>query len=88
MSHKFLNLIFSRYYDNKSFIGKTGEAKIELIPSKALEILSAVSDESYIILGLDPHNSRPDWMITQVNSTKNFKILGITCSSYMYKTFS
>jgi hypothetical protein len=38
----------------------------EITPEKAIEILKRISDEDCKALGLDPHYSRPDWMILTV----------------------
>lgn len=55
---------FSLYYDPK----KLGQ-KMNRIPLSALDarkILERISDETCILIGLDPINSRPEWMITTV----------------------
>ena len=43
-----------------------GETKRPLTAEKALEILRKISDEDVRIMGLDPVQARPEWMITTV----------------------
>ncbi|KAK6028148.1 MutS domain V protein [Ostertagia ostertagi] len=44
----------------------TQERKIFLTAERALEIFKQISDEDVVILGMDPHFARPDWMICTV----------------------
>jgi DNA-directed RNA polymerase beta' subunit len=49
------------------FIIKTEKkTRVPLLPEDALRILSKVSDETYRLIGLDPDNARPEWMILTV----------------------
>lgn len=42
------------------------ERKLEITPEKAMEILRRISDDDCRVLGFDPRNCRPDWMILTV----------------------
>lgn len=60
LRHKGITL----YYDYKKIDPKKNV--VPLYPEEARGILSKVSDETYIIMGLDPINARPEWMILTV----------------------
>ena len=42
------------------------EKKISLTAERVLEIFKAITDETCLVIGMDPKFSRPDWMIASV----------------------
>jgi DNA-directed RNA polymerase II subunit RPB1 len=54
----------SLYYDEKDSDKKV--TRIPLTAKEAYDILSRISDETCRLIGLDPKNARPEWMIITV----------------------